>query len=700
MANSLINETSPYLLQHAQNPVNWHPWTSVALELALKEDKPILLSIGYAACHWCHVMERESFEDQATADIMNRHFVCIKVDREERPDLDKIYQTAYQMLNQKPGGWPLNIFLSPEDHTPFFAGTYFPADERYGMPPFKIILERIIDYFQNHRTQLRQQNQQIQAAFDAVAGNKNANKAISLTHEPLERAAIALKDGFDSVHGGFGGAPKFPHPTNLERCIRYAYFCDDKNTASQLLEMCRFTLDRMSEGGLYDHVGGGFYRYSTDEFWMIPHFEKMLYDNAQLIPLYLEAASLCGATQIYEVADHSCAWVCREMQSSDGGYFSSLDADSEGEEGRFYVWQNKEIHSLVSPLQWKLLQSRYGLGDKPNFEDSWHLHAQKSIQSIAEKYGLDEETARVEIRQSLELLHDRRSKRIRPGLDDKVLTSWNGMMIAAMAQAGDILGKLEYIHSAEQSLIFIRKHLWDGKRLKVTAREGKSQLNAYLDDYVLLASGIFELLKIRWSADDMQMLIQLLDSVLEHFEDGENGGFFFTSDDHEQLLSRIKPDADDAIPSGNGIIAQLLIKMGYLLGEQRYLGAAEKTLRAMWQDINNYPIGHGSLLSALESFLYPPEIVILRGEENRLEGWRNLARQYMRPDLIVLAIPADAENLPVSLASKAAPDDGILAYPCRGTACYPAISDIDEFSDYFEQQTASKNKPDWGKDVV
>ncbi len=694
MANSLINETSPYLLQHAQNPVNWYPWTTHALELAQKQDKPILLSIGYAACHWCHVMEHESFEDQATADIMNRHFVCIKVDREERPDLDKIYQTAYQLLNQKPGGWPLNMFLSPEDHTPFFGGTYFPPDNRYGMPPFKIILERIIEYFQKHRTQLRQQNQQIQAAFDDMTENKIANKAISLTHEPLKRAAMALKDTFDSVHGGFGGAPKFPHPTNLERCIRYAYFCEDENTASQLLEMCRFTLVKMSEGGLNDHVGGGFYRYSTDEFWMIPHFEKMLYDNAQLIPLYLDAARACSLPHMYEVADQTCKWVCREMQSTDGGYFSSLDADSEGEEGRFYVWQNEELQDLVSPMQWKLLQSRYGLQGKPNFEGSWHLHAQKSIQSVAEEHGLDEETTRLEIRQSLELLHVSRSKRVRPGLDDKVLTSWNGMMIAAMARAGDILGVVEYIHSAEQSLTFVRKHLWDGKRLKATAREGKSQLNAYLDDYVLLASGIFELLKVRWSADDMHMLMQLIDSVIEHFEDSENGGFFFTSDDHEQLLTRIKPGSDDAIPSGNGIIAQLLTQLGHLLGDQRYLDTAEKTLRAMWQDINNYPIGHGSLLSALESVLYPPEIIILRGKVDELENWRSLTRKYIHPNLLILAIPDDAEKLPAYLASKVAPDYGILAYPCRGTACHPAISDIDEFRDYIAQPGTRVNNAD------
>jgi uncharacterized protein YyaL (SSP411 family) len=633
-------------------------------------------------------MEHESFEDQDTADIMNRHFVCIKVDREERPDLDKIYQTAYQMLNQKPGGWPLNMFLSPEDHVPFFGGTYFPPDSRYGMPPFKVILGRIAEYFQNHRADLRKQNGRMQEAFRDMANIQHSNRTITLSNEPLDSAALALIDSFDNVHGGFGGAPKFPHPTNLERCLRHAYISNDRDTSTQMIEMYRFTLNKMSEGGLYDHVGGGFYRYSTDELWMIPHFEKMLYDNAQLIPLYLDAATVCEAPEMLIIADETCAWVCREMQSTEGGYYSSLDADSEGEEGRFYVWQNEEIHDLVSPRQWKLLQSRYGLRGKPNFEGSWHLHAQQSIPSVAKECGLDRGTVRLEIDLALEQLLDARSKRIRPGLDDKILTAWNGMMIGAMAQAGDVLGKVEYIHSAEQSLAFIRKHLWDGKRLMVTARNGKSQLNAYLDDYVLLASGIFELLKIRWSTDDMQMLLQLLESILEYFEDREHGGFFFTSSDHEQLLIRMKPDADDAIPSGNGIAANLLLKIGHLIGEQRYLGAAEKTLTALWNNINRYPEGHGSLLTALESYLNPPEIIVLRGEESLLEVWRKLAKEHTRANRIVLPVPAGATDLPELLASKKPPADGILAYPCQGLSCNPEISGMDEFREYL-QITAS-----------
>ncbi|MDX2478635.1 MAG: thioredoxin domain-containing protein [Gammaproteobacteria bacterium] len=684
MKNSLINETSPYLLQHADNPVHWQPWTPQALETARKEDKPILLSIGYAACHWCHVMEHESFEDEATADIMNHHFVCIKVDREERPDLDKIYQTAYQMLNQKGGGWPLNLFLSPENHYPFFAGTYFPPDARYGMPPFKVVLQRVADHFRNHRDELRQQNERMQQAFNDMVDQNNSGKKIIFNRTPLDQAASALINSFDSMHGGFGGAPKFPHPTNLQRCLRHAQLSNDSDAAKKLLEMCCFTLTRMSEGGLNDHVGGGFYRYSTDELWMIPHFEKMLYDNAQLIPLYIEAGMLCGTPAMLDVADRTCAWICSEMQSSEGGFYSSLDADSEGVEGRYYVWQNEEIIDLVSPLQWKLLRSRYGLEGKPNFEGSWHLHAIKTVTEVALEYELDQRTASLEIEQALALLQSARAKRIWPGLDDKILTAWNGMMIGAMSLAGDILEKTEYIQSAEQSLDFLRTHLWDGKRLKVTARNGKSQLNAYLDDYVLLASGVLQLLRVRWSSDDMRLLIQLLDCVLEHFEDRENGGFFFTSDDHEKLMTRMKPAEDDAIPSGNGIAASLLLNIGHLTGERKYLDAAEKTLTAFWNDISGYPLGHGSLLSALETFLQPPEVIILRGDTALLEKWRALAKHNIQPDRLVLAIPSEAEHLPGLLASKSAPAEGVLAYPCTGTICLPAISDIDEFTQYLQ----------------
>ncbi|MEA1888726.1 MAG: thioredoxin domain-containing protein [Pseudomonadota bacterium] len=682
MTNALINETSPYLLQHAENPVNWHPWTQESLALAVSDDKPILLSIGYAACHWCHVMEHESFEDQATADIMNRHFICIKVDREERPDLDKIYQTAYQMLNQKPGGWPLNMFLNPEDRIPFFGGTYFPPDARHGMPPFKVVLQQINDHFQQYREELQQHKQQMISAFSSMAENKASSRAVNLVDEPLKRAASALQESFDPVHGGFGAAPKFPHPTNIERCLRQASFGNDNETAQQLLEICRFTLTKMSEGGLNDHVGGGFYRYSTDELWMIPHFEKMLYDNAQLIPLYIEAATACHAPEMLDTADKTCAWVIREMQSADGGYYSSLDADSEGEEGLFYTWTTDQIQERVSPLQWELLQSRYKLSGRPNFEGQWHLHALKSIQATARENGQDQDTVRIEIDQALKTLLDARATRIRPGLDDKILTAWNGMMIGAMARAGDTLGKVEYIHSAERSLAFIHRHLWDGHRLLVTARNGKSQLNAYLDDYALLAAGVFELLQVRWSADDMQMLILLTESMLEHFEDKQHGGFFFTSNDHEQLITRIKPDADDAIPSGNGIAARILFILGQITAEQRYLDAAEKTLRALWNNINHHPLAHGSLLTALEAYLYPAETIILRGEESLLETWRKLAAQSATPNRVVLAIPSEAGQLPGLLSSKIAPGDGVLAYPCRGTSCLPPIAELDEFREY------------------
>ncbi len=692
MSNALSNETSPYLLQHAENPVNWIPWSEESLSLARREDKPVLLSIGYAACHWCHVMERESFEDPATAEIMNRYFICIKVDREERPDLDQVYQSAYQMLNQKPGGWPLNMFLNPSDQIPFFGGTYFPPEARYGMPAFKEILRRIHTHFHEHRDGLQQLKQQMTAAFADMAESNASSTSVRLNDAPLERAALSLLKSIDSIHGGFGSAPKFPHPTNLERCIRHAYFCKGTETAEKLLAAIKLTLNKMSEGGLNDHIGGGFYRYSTDEQWMIPHFEKMLYDNAQLIPLYLDAAALCNEPVMLNTAGQTCDWVIREMQSDDGGYYSSLDADSEGVEGLFYIWQPDQIKGLVSPLQWKLLKSRYRLSGKPNFEGQWHLHASQSTAAVANTNGIDLEAAEREIRQALAILLEARNTRIRPGLDDKILTAWNGMMTGAMAQAGYALEKAEYVQSAENSLAFIRKHLWDGNRLKVTSRKGKSQLNAYLDDYALLATGIFELLKVRWSSIDMKMILSLIDCLLDHFEDTENGGFYFTSNDHEQLITRMKPDTDDAIPSGNGIVAQLLITIGHITGEPRYIRAAEKTLHAMWHHISRYPAAHGSLLTALEKYLYPAEIIILRGETSLIADWKKMTMGNCIPDRVVLAIPSSAEQLPGLLAAKTAPEKGVLAYPCRGTNCQAPISEINEFKKYLSEKWNDKSK--------
>jgi hypothetical protein len=685
--NSLIEETSPYLLQHAHNPVDWHAWKQPALDKARELDRPILLSIGYAACHWCHVMEHESFEDPATATVMNDHFVCIKVDREERPDLDKIYQTAHQMLTGRPGGWPLNMFLMPDDHVPFFGGTYFPHQPRYGMPAFTDLLGKVAAYYHDHKAELKQQNRSLQDAFKRIALNKQGGQHHALNDRPVRKAEQDLLQAYDPVYGGFGGAPKFPHPTNLERCLRSAFQQPAGGIAEQLADSIRHSLTIMSAGGFNDQVGGGFYRYSVDEYWMIPHFEKMLYDNAQLIELYVDAGLAFADRDLLTTAQRTCDWVMREMQAPQGGYYSSLDADSEGEEGRFYVWSREELRGLLDDNQWQLMSLRYGLDGKANFEGRWHLHARKPLDETAALAGIPEAQARTMLLAAHTRLLEERNTRVWPGQDDKILTAWNGLMIHAMAHCGRMLDQPDYIQSADQALAFIREHLWDGERLLATYRDGQSQLNAYLDDYVLLATGILELLQVRWSDADAEMLQALMAAILDHFEDSGHGGFFFTSDDHEKLLQRLKPDSDDAIPSGNGIAAQLLIRLGHLFGEQRFLDAAERTLKCLWQNLSHNPSAHGSLLTALDLWLQPPEILIIRGSPDKTAAWQQQAISGYAPDRLVFSIPPGARKLPGVLADKRPQDGEVIAYPCRGTSCLAPVTELELWSEYLKRDS-------------
>lgn len=684
--NALANETSPYLLQHASNPVEWHAWKPEALARARELDRPILLSIGYAACHWCHVMEHESFEDPEIARVMNDNFVCIKVDREERPDLDKIYQTAHHLLTGRAGGWPLNMFLMPDDHTPFFGGTYFPNTPRYGMPAFAELLKRVASYYRDNLDDLQRQNHSLVDAFARMTSSKQGGEHHALNESPIRKAQQELIHSYDKVYGGFGGAPKFPHPTNLEFCLRRSMGKTGIPHDEELSTVVRHSLLSMANGGVNDQVSGGFYRYSVDEQWMIPHFEKMLYDNAQLIPLYTDAGMAFSDEELLATARTTCDWVMREMQSRDGGYYSSLDADSEGEEGRYYVWSAKELRSLLDDRQWQIAASRYGLDGEANFDGRWHLHVHRSIAEVATQLHLNEESVSKSLADIHDTLSQDRATRVRPGLDDKVLTSWNGMMIHAMAHCGRILGTPEYIDSARRALDFVRDELWDGKRLLATFREGHSQLNAYLDDYVQLAAGILELLQNRWDDDDARLLKSLMDAVLEHFEDSQHGAFFFTSDDHEKLLQRVKPDSDDAIPSGNGIAAQLLLKLGHVYGDQRYLESAERTLKSLWDNLNHYPSGHGALLAALDLWLMPPEILVIRGDGKEAEDWKAMALEGYLPDRLVFSIPRDASKLPGLLAGKH-PTESTIAYPCRGTSCLSPITDRDEWGRYLAEHT-------------
>ena len=672
--NRLANETSPYLQQHAHNPVDWYPWGEEAIEKARAEDKPILLSIGYSACHWCHVMAHESFEDEKTADVMNRLFVNVKVDREERPDLDKIYQTAHHLLTRRNGGWPLTMFLMPEDHVPFFGGTYFPPVARYGMPSFTELMNHIIEYYKNERHELAKQNDSVLAALHQYE-NKTST-AGQLTPVPLDVARQQLEKSFDSRYGGFGDAPKFPHPTNIERLMRHWAAKQDDEEA---LLMATQTLHAMASGGIYDQLGGGFCRYSVDERWEIPHFEKMLYDNGPLLSLYARAYMATGSAVFKRIVTQTGDWVIREMQSADGGYYSTLDADSEGEEGKFYVWTPEEVEqALENKTELDVVRKIYGLDQSANFEGKWNFCVKQNTNDIVAQSGLDETEVNDALSSARKKLFNSREQRIRPGRDEKILTSWNGLMIKGMAEAGRLTGEEKFIDSAQRALDFVKSTLWIEGRLVATCKDGKAHIMAYLDDYVFLIDGILELLQARWHRENLEFAIQLLDVVLEQFEDREEGGFYFTANDHENLIFRPKPFSDDALPSGNGVAASVCIRLGHLTGEQRFMTAAERTLKSAWHDITRFPHGHNALLLALEQYLYPGQNIILRGEKGHINEWQQLCSQGYKPDRFVLAIPQDQSDLPGALANYEVKGQAV-AYICEGFECQPPVLDKDEF---------------------
>ena len=681
--NQLADETSPYLLQHAANPVDWHPWNAAALAKARAENKPILLSIGYSACHWCHVMAHESFEDPATAEVMNRHFVNIKVDREERPDLDKIYQTAHPFIAQRGGGWPLTMFLTPEDHVPFFGGTYFPNTAKYGMPSFTQVLERVAEYYRDNGADVRGQAEALREAFARMEPAGSAEVA-ALNDAPLADFREVTGQQVDREHGGFGGAPKFPHPTTIDRLLRHwRSTAHDPQPDKDGLYFAALTLKRMAEGGIYDHLGGGFCRYSVDRFWTIPHFEKMLYDNGPLLALYAQMFQISGDETFRTVARETADWVLRDMRSAEGAFYSSLDADSEGEEGRFYVWTPEQVQALVAAAEYAVLAPRFGLDQPSNFEEphhnvrAWHLRVYQTVEQIAGTTGQPESTVRRLLMSGRSKLLSARNGRVWPGLDDKLLTSWNALMIRGLTIAARVLDRPDLADAAVAAVDFLRGSLVVDDRLCATYKSGKARLNAYLDDYAFLLDAVVELLQTRWSSAHLEFAVFLADGLLERFEDRENGGFWFTSHDHEALLHRSKPLADEAVPSGNGVAAFALARLGYLLVEPRYLDAAERTLRAGWRGLQEFPHGHCSLLNALDEYLQPPELIILRGEPGEASVWAATLGAAYNPRRMVFAIPDDGANLPAALVAKTAPAAGVLAYVCRGTVCDSPVATLE-----------------------
>lgn len=695
--NALSNETSPYLQQHAENPVQWYPWNEQSLALARKENKPILLSIGYSACHWCHVMAHESFENEQIAEIMNKHFINIKVDREERPDLDKIYQTSHQLMLNRPGGWPLTMFLAPEDHLPFYAGTYFPAQARYQMPAFPDLLENLSDFYHSNQDKISASKTNLQQALDDYARPQKAGQG-EISTEPFNLIRSELEQSYDAVNGGFGQAPKFPHLSNIERMMHHFYLTSEQdNNDAKGLEMALFSLKQMASGGVYDHLGGGMYRYSVDDYWMIPHFEKMLYDNGPLLNIYCDAWQLTGqldsepvqaqyAALFKRTVEETADWVIREMQSPEGGFYSTLDADTEGHEGKFYVWDRSEAQQLLAPDEqlYPLFAAHFGLDRDSNFEGRWHLHTYEDRLALAKRFKQSPDTIDTLLDKSRALLFNAREKRVKPGCDEKILTSWNGLMIKGLARAGRVFNRPEYIAAAETALDFIKNTLWQDGQLLASYKDGQARLNAYLDDYAFLLEAILELLQARWRASDMHFAIQLADGLLREFEDSDHGGFFFTAHDHEKLITRSKSFSDESIPSGNAVAAFALSRLGHILGNNQYIKASERTIRAAWLQLSKMPFAHASLFLALEDLMFPPQIIVLRGSKETIKQWQAICQSRYAPDQLCLAIDDTQTDLPEGLSERSVQGDAV-AYICCGFQCRTPITSIQEFKSNLSQ---------------
>ncbi|HET7260601.1 MAG TPA: thioredoxin domain-containing protein [Casimicrobiaceae bacterium] len=669
MTNRLAKATSPYLRQHAGNPVDWRPWDDEALALAKRENRPILLSIGYSACHWCHVMAHESFEDPEVAALMNALFVNIKVDREERPDLDQICQTAHALMTRRPGGWPLTVFMTPGG-LPFFIGTYFPKESRYGISGFRELLPKVAAAFREHGDEIASQGD---ALADALASLEAAAQgAVALPAGAPDAALGELERSFDRVHGGFGGAPKFPHAAELEFCLRAAA---TKRSASTR-EIVATTLGRMAAGGIADQLGGGFCRYSVDAEWSIPHFEKMLYDNAALLALYADAARALPDAGLGAVARDIVGFLVRELRAVDGAFHSSLDADSEGEEGRFYVFGRDDARAAMSGTEWEAAAPHYGFDGPPNFEDrAWLPRVVVPVADVATRLRTTLPDVQTRIAGARASLFALRSTRVRPARDDKILTAWNALAIGALARASRAQDEPAWADLAIAALDRLVETAWSDGRLLATRLDGDVALNAYLDDYAFLLAALVEVMQARFRAGDLALALAVADALVDRFEDREQGGFWFTSHDHERLFHRTKPAHDNATPSGNGIAAQALIALAHLTADPRYQDVAERTVRAFAPGLAQSPGGQSSLLVALERLLHPPSTLILRGEPALTRAWqRSLERSY-RPELMIVDL-GDREP-PARLAGvSAAAVEGAAAWLCHGFVCRPPVTTL------------------------
>jgi uncharacterized protein YyaL (SSP411 family) len=713
MPNRLAQESSPYLLQHQNNPVDWYPWGPEALGRAKAEEKPIFLSIGYSACHWCHVMEHESFENAGIAAYVNEHFVPIKVDREERPDLDQIYMNAVQMMTGR-GGWPMSVFLTP-DLQPFFGGTYWPPTQKMGMPGFDQVLRAVVDAWKNRREmaveQARQLTEYLQGDGQKGTGGRSQESGTGgprltadAARQLLENARRQLARAFDATHGGFGSAPKFPHSMDLQLLLRLW----KRDPRPETLHMVTHTLEKMAAGGIYDHLAGGFARYSVDERWLVPHFEKMLYDNGLLASAYVDAAQ-CGSMVPIEhavpethppqltagrndqptfarIVRETCDYMLGYMTDAAGAFHSTEDADSEGVEGKFYVWTPAQIKQVLGDERGDRFCFVYDVSDHGNFEHGQSiLNLPKTIEQCASVRGWELPELRSELDESRRALLKARDQRIRPGKDDKVLVSWNALMIDALAKAGAILREPRYIESAAQAARFILREMSANGRLLHTWRHGVAKLDAYLDDYAYFINALVTLYETTFDERWIAEAVRLADLMRQHFEDREGGGFFFTADDHERLIARNKDFQDASVPSGNGMAATALLRLGKLTGKAEYLESAERTLVAGRSMMERAPAAAGQLLIALDLWLGPvQELVLLGGADDEVNrAAQGVIQDAYLPNRVLAyrpgatAVESAGSPLEPLFAGRTAVDGQPTLYICENFTCQAPIVGVD-----------------------
>lgn len=670
--NRLQHETSPYLRQHQENPVDWYPWGAEALQRAQAEDKPILLSVGYSACHWCHVMAHESFEHEPTAQMMNDWFVNIKVDREERPDIDDIYMQAVQAMNNGGGGWPMTVFLLP-DGKPFYGGTYYPLEPRYGMPPFRQLLTAIHDAYTNRREALTEQANDLTSALDRTTLKLDV-PADALNLSVLEKAGTLILREVDAVYGGFGGAPKFPSPMNWEYLLRVAHH-DGNYEAETALKR---TLYRMARGGIYDQIGGGFHRYSVDALWLVPHFEKMLYDNAQLSRLYLHAYQKYGDPFFKQVAEDIYDYILREMTAPEGGFYSATDADSEGEEGKFFVWSLDELQDALVPLAGgdfdavAVAVEYYGVTRAGNFEGHNILHVPNDAETVAQRLNMTPEALQDALAQIKDRLYAMRTGRVAPALDDKILTAWNGMMLASLAEGGRVLGREDYLTQAERcGEFFLETMMAEGGRLFRTYNHGIAKLNGYLEDYANLIDGFLELYQATFLTRWYEAAVKLAEFALVHFVADDGAGFFDTSDDHETLIIRPRSLYDNATPSGSTMMAKQLVRLFALTGDMRYEEHARATLRPLAPAFQQYPQAFGEGLNATDMLIRGVAEVAIVGNPTQpaTKALLDVMKAYTPNAVVALARDPNAVQVVPLLRDRVLKEGQPTAYVCRQFVC-------------------------------